>query len=187
MSKDQIPYSAADISALAKSLRGQLAGRERPPGHVEMLNMLARAAGARNFQHFRAQAAHVEALEPAQAALAAPAEMGPARVEAALRCFDARGRLARWPAKPSLQALCLWGLWARIPAGRSFTEGEVNALIKEAHGFGDHALLRRELFNRKLVSRTIDCRDYRRIERRPPPEALALIRRLPVGGGKADA
>jgi hypothetical protein len=32
-----------------------------------------------------------------------------------------------------------------------------------------------------LVSRTADCRDYRRIERQPPPEALALIRRLGAG------
>jgi hypothetical protein len=29
-----------------------------------------------------------------------------------------------------------------------------------------------------LVSRTEDCRDYRRIERPPPPDALALIRKL---------
>jgi hypothetical protein len=32
-----------------------------------------------------------------------------------------------------------------------------------------------------LVSRTDDCRDYRRIEQRPPPDALALIRRLGPG------
>lgn len=46
------------------------------------------------------------------------------------------------------------------------------------HDFGDPALLRREMFQRKMVSRTLDCRDYRRLEQRPPDEALALIRRL---------
>lgn len=175
MSKDLIPFAAADISALAKSLRGQLAGRDAPPGHVEMLNMLARAAGARNFQHFRAQSAAQERLE---APVRAPDPIDHARVEAAARCFDEAGRMARWPAKPSLQALCLWGLWAAIPAARSFTEAEINAVIQARHLFGDHALLRRELFNQGLVSRTTDCRDYRRVERPPPAEAVALIRRV---------
>lgn len=175
MSKDVIPFAAADISALAKSLRGQLAEREKPPGHVEMLNMLARAAGARNFQHFRAQAAAFERL---QAPPPADDPVDQTRIEAAARCFDGEGRMSRWPAKPSLQALCLWPLWAAIPAGASFTEREINGLIQARHLFGDHALLRRELFNRGLVSRTTDCRDYRRVERPPPAEALALIRRV---------
>ena len=174
MSRTMIPYAAPDISALAKSLRGQLAGRDSPPGHVEMLNMLARAAGSRNFQHFRAVSA-AQSLEPTPRA-AEPIDR--ARLEAAVRCFDDQGRLTRWPAKPSVQALCLWGLWAAIPAGRSFAEAQVNALIKARHLFGDHALLRRELFNQGLVSRTADCRDYRRIERPPPAEAVALIRRI---------
>jgi hypothetical protein len=175
MSRDLIPFAAADISALAKSLRGQLAERAQPPGHVEMLNMLARAAGARNFQHYRAQAAAQERLA---APPAAPEPMDHARIEAAARCFDGEGRMTRWPSKPSVQALCLWAIWAAVPPGRAFTEAGINAVIQARHLFGDHALLRREMFNQGLVSRTPDCRDYRRIERPPPPEALALIRRV---------
>lgn len=56
MTRTPLPYSAGDISALARSLRTQLAARQGMPGHVELLNMLAKAAGHRNFQHFRAQA-----------------------------------------------------------------------------------------------------------------------------------
>ncbi len=175
MSRDLIPFAAADISALAKSLRGQLAERAQPPGHVEMLNMLARAAGARNFQHYRAQAAAQGRLA---APPAAPGSVDHARVEAALRCFDGQGRMVRWPSKPSVQALCLWAIWAAIPPARCFTEAEINAVIQARHLFGDHALLRRELFNQGLMSRTPDCRDYRRIEQAPPAEALALIRRV---------
>ena len=44
MPRTFLPYSVDDISALARSLREQLAARTEPPGHVEMLNMLARAA-----------------------------------------------------------------------------------------------------------------------------------------------
>lgn len=49
-----LPLHAEDISVFAKSLRSQLTGCGRVPGHVELLNMLARSAGFANFQHFRA-------------------------------------------------------------------------------------------------------------------------------------
>ena len=57
MPRTFLPFAVDDISALARSLRAQLAARTDPPGHVDMLNMLARAAGSRNFQQFRARAA----------------------------------------------------------------------------------------------------------------------------------
>ena len=44
----------ADLSTFAKSLREQIGRLDRQPSHVEMLNLLSRAAGFRNFQHFRA-------------------------------------------------------------------------------------------------------------------------------------
>jgi hypothetical protein len=37
-------------------------------------------------------------------------------------------------------------------------------------------LIRRELVNMGLLTRTRDCRLYRRVEKRPPPEARELIR-----------
>ena len=52
MSRLSLPFHAQDISALAKSLKGQIAATDRDPGHVELLNMLARSSGYRNFQHF---------------------------------------------------------------------------------------------------------------------------------------
>jgi hypothetical protein len=39
-------------------------------------------------------------------------------------------------------------------------------------------LLRRELCDHDLLTRTADGRQYRRVERPPSPEALALIRHL---------
>lgn len=177
MPRTLLPFAVDDISALAKSLRGQLAARSGPPGHVEMLNMLARAAGCRNFQHFRAQAA---------ADLVAPApepEPDGALVERTARHFDAEGRLATWPAKTSLQSLALWGLWSRIPPETTFSEVQFNQRLNMFSQIGDPALLRRSMVHAGLVSRTDDCRDYRRIERRPPPDALALIRRLGPGSG----
>lgn len=184
MPRTFLPYSVDDISALARSLREQLAARTEPPGHVEMLNMLARAAGDRNFQQFRARATGTVA----PAGPAPPQDTAPptdlALVERTARHFDAEGRLATWPARTSLQALALWALWARIEPGRSFSEIGFNQALNALSLIGDPALLRRSLFNQGLVSRTDDCRDYRRIERPPPAEARALFARL--GLGRAD-
>jgi hypothetical protein len=100
------------------------------------------------------------------------------KVERAARHFDPKGRLIRWPAKASDQSLCLWGLWASIPAGDIFAEQQINEILKSKHLFGDHALLRRALYDGGLVSRTADGREYRRIERRPPADVIALIQCL---------
>lgn len=175
MSKTTLPFHAGDISAVARSLRGQLANCDHPPGHVELLNMLARSAGCRNFQHFRAQAAARDHL-----AKAAP---GPAPVDHVLlqrltRYFDEAGRLIRWPSKFSHRAPCLWVIWSKLPPRQAFTESGINQALGALHLFGDHALLRRELCDSGMMTRTRDGRDYRRVERCPPAEALALIRHL---------
>ncbi|MFL7901665.1 DUF2087 domain-containing protein [Azospirillum argentinense] len=187
MSRTPLPYSADDISALARSLRAQLAGRAEPPGHVEWLNMLAKAVGCRNFQHFRAQTAEqamaqtmvqTAAQDHPDATVEALSSADPVKVLKVARCFDAAGALLRWPPKRSERDLCLWVLWSRIFAGRAMSEGEVNDVLRAAHRFGDHVLLRRELCDFGLLDRTRDGSVYRRVERRPPPEALAMIRRL---------
>lgn len=215
MSRTPLPFHADDISALARSLGGQLSRTETPPSHLELLNMLARAVGRRNFQHFRAQAlAGADAsttLEPAASTAetaAMPAEAAPSladkpaiQTESAAapgpeadaesvdlkllnrlsRYFDAEGRLIRWPSKHSHRVAAIWALWARLPSNRTLSEPEVDELLQNGHLFGDHALLRRCLCDWGMLDRTRDCREYRRIERRPPATSLALLERLPRG------
>lgn len=172
MSRPQFPYTTADISSLAKALRRELVECDSTPGHVELLNMLARAAGYRNFQHFRSDSEARERLEAAPV----PAEpINHRRVEQVARCFDGAGVLTHWPAKLSHQELCLWYLWTRIPARVDMSEKEVNDALNAWHSFGDPAMLRRDLFAQKMLFRTLDCRLYRRIEHQPLAEALALI------------
>lgn len=178
MSRTAIPFSTNDISSLARSLRSQLTERDHTPSHVELLNMLARAGGHRNFQSLRASAAAQQLLcdpEPV------PEQVDFVLIRRLAGYFDAEGRLARWPGKPSLREPCLWVLWSKIAPKQAMTEGQLSQIIRAQHLFGDHALLRRELCDRGLVKRTPDGREYRRVERQPPAEALALIRHL--GGG----
>ncbi|MFM8375256.1 MAG: DUF2087 domain-containing protein [Phenylobacterium sp.] len=183
MPRTLLPFAVEDISALARSLREQLAARTGPPGHVEMLNILARAAGDRNFQQFRARAMAAEGQDIPVPREAPPTGVDPALVERTARHFDAQGRLATWPARTSLQSLALWALWAQVEPGRAFSEVGFNQALNAVSLIGDPALLRRSLFNQGLVSRTDDCRDYRRIERPPPAEAQALLARLGLDPG----
>ena len=67
MTRDALCLTVEDLSAFARNLHKQLAAEPALPGHLSLLNMLARAAGFRNYQHFRAvgaAAARIAAPEP---------------------------------------------------------------------------------------------------------------------------
>lgn len=176
MSRTVIPLQTQDVSSFAKALRAQLVARTSAPSHVELLNMLARSAGRRNFQDLRAQA---DAPDMAPAPETAPQETADlAAVERVARCFGPEGRLTRWPAKRSDQILALWVLWSKLPAREELNEKQISDRLRTLHDFGDHALLRRDLIGLGLFFRTDDCRVYRRIEQAPPATAVALIGRV---------
>jgi hypothetical protein len=175
MSRNPLPFGVDDIGSFARSVRKSLDGMERTPSHVEMLNLLARAGGFRNVQHLKAQ--H-EAKTSLQTPQPVQAEIDYRLVRQLVRLFDGSGRLVRWPKKFSQRMLCLWALWSRFPARTVMNEREISEWLQERHCFGDHALLRRELVDRGLVTRTPDGRKYTRIEQRPPAEAAALFEQL---------
>lgn len=164
MSKQLVPLAISDLSAFAKSLRKSLAALEHAPTHVETLNLLAKAAGHQNFQALRANLIPVS-----------PNSLDTDRIEKVMRHFDDEGRMQRWPGKTNHQDLCLWVIWSRIPPDARLDEREVSNIIKEAHTFGDHALLRRSLVDMKMLARTPDGKVYRRLEKQPEADALALM------------
>src|SRR5262245_12503774 len=175
MPREAIPFVVPDLSAFARSLERALAERADAarPGHVEMLNLIARAAGHRNVQALRAP------LRAPPAPLADEAKAPPLPVpdnaRKALQQSDARGRLLRWPSKYSIQKLALWLLWTRFDSRRVYTEKEVNALLMAANLFDDHVILRRELVDHKLLTRKSDCSEYRKLPGRPDAETRALL------------
>jgi hypothetical protein len=194
MTRTILPMDVADLSAFAKSLRQQLLVFNHKPSHVEMLNLLCRAAGFANYQHFRAVGEQRASLVPAPVSAVTTSGMtdpsdrvslltsisepqvppDEARVMKTLRVFDGEGRLVRWPGKRSQQELCLWFLWSKIPRGASYSERAISTLLNGMHSFADPARLRRDMFDLGLVRRNRDGSDYRRIERKPPPELRLL-------------
>ena len=163
MARDTISLTIDDLSVFTKSLRAALKQQDALPGHAKMLGLVAKAAGYDNFQHLKA------AKPPA-----VPKVKGDRRLERAMRIW-ANDVMTRWPKHTSVQGLCLWVFWADLPSKTDMTEKEVNAILNERHGFGDHAILRRSMVEHGLLTRTIDGRVYRRLEQQPPPEAMALI------------
>jgi hypothetical protein len=169
MSRTALPLAVTDLSAFAKTLRSQLRDLDHAPSHVEMLNILRRTAGYRNYQAFRA-----DASKRTRSASTAP-QIDQALVDKVTRLFDDEGRMLRWPGRAKQAELCLWVLWSRVPSGSEFDEPEFGALLDRWHMFGDRALLRRALYDTGKVDRSRDGRNYRRIEQKPPAELRPLL------------
>lgn len=175
-SRELQPFVAPDLSAFARALGQGLKSRAdaEPPGHVELLNLIARAAGHRNLQALRAAG-----LPPPPPAVA-PEDWPPPpplsdNARKALMQFDSHGRLVRWPVKYSVQRLAMWVLWTLFDGRRVYTEREVNTVLKAANAFGDHVTLRRELVNHQLLARKSDCSEYRKLPARADEETKALL------------
>ena len=181
MTRELTPLVAADLSGFAKALRTQWGARIDSglglPGHVELLNMLARAAGHRNVQALRS-AAKVPAATPSLSGHGPRQPALSVTAERALRAFDTLGRLARWPGRRAEQVFALWCLWMAFDGKRRYSEREVNEILNTRHAFGDHCLLRRELVEMKLLSRTAGGAEYRKVAARPDEDAAALMRML---------
>ena len=186
MSRTPLSFAVPDASQFARALGQALQSRhdsgQPPPGHVELLNLMARAVGHRNLQSLQSACAALPPATPStlpQPPLAVEDQAPPAALSdnarKALMQFDSRGRLLRWPNKYSVQKLAMWVLWTLFDGRRVYTEREVNQVLMAANAFGDHVTLRRELINHRLMSRKSDCSDYRKLPARPDDETRALL------------
>lgn len=86
--------------------------------------------------------------------------------------LDKNGRLISLPAKHKKKLLALWYLSGKVEAGREYSEPEINDLLDEWTLFHDPATLRRELYSKRLLDRTTDCRRYWKADNIPALEAF---------------
>lgn len=77
--------------------------------------------------------------------------------------LDAEGLLKSMPRRQSDRLVVLGYLASCFDAGRSYSEAEVNTLLTSKHSFGDHAWLRRELFENKFLDRARNGAAYQRL------------------------
>lgn len=182
MTRTLISFASADMSALARSLRQQLVALGEMPSHVQLLNMLAKAGGYRNFQHLKAET-EAAAAQPAEPPAPPPPVFDEARVSKVAGHFGPDGEMLRWPSRTNHQELCAWVLWSHYPTDDVLDERNVSAWLNERHEFGDAALLRRTMVDMGLLTRTQNGREYRRADKAPPPELAPLLRRIAARAG----
>lgn len=88
--------------------------------------------------------------------------------------LDSEGRLKLYPSKKRYKMLALVYLAAKLEKDVSYTEIEVNEILNKYHQFNDCCLLRRELYNKKFISRLPNCSKYWVEEKQPTEEELGL-------------
>lgn len=74
--------------------------------------------------------------------------------------YDAEGRLKQYPSKRPLREMALSGIAAHFETDRIYTEKEVNEIIRQYISFTDVELIRREMFQQKLIDRLRDGSQY---------------------------
>lgn len=183
LTRETVALHAPDLSTFCKNLRRHLeSAGANPPGHLALLNLIAKSAGYRNYQVLKARPAappaiEEPAVEPVPLALPRDQKVDPA-LRKLVACFDVEGRLMRWPNKYAAQQMAIHALWSRLPLRRELTEREVNDYLNGGHTFGDPVTLRRELVNAKLLWRTVDGRVYKKLAAKPDAATRAFLELL---------
>ncbi|MBE6024936.1 MAG: DUF2087 domain-containing protein [Cellulosilyticum sp.] len=90
------------------------------------------------------------------------------------RYLDEEGRLKQYPSKKPLRMLALAYIAQYFEMGTQYTEAQVNEIIKERHTFGDHELIRRELFTYRFMNRMRNGSAYWLEEQQPDLEEDTL-------------
>lgn len=74
--------------------------------------------------------------------------------------YDETGRLTQYPSKRPMRILALTKIAAQLEHMRKYTEKEVNEIIRANIAFGDIELIRREMYQYKLIDRLKDGSAY---------------------------
>lgn len=76
------------------------------------------------------------------------------------RYYESEGKLIQYPQKRPMRILALLNIAQQFEAGRTYAEKEVNEIIKNSIRFNDVELVRRELFEYRLLGRHRDGSAY---------------------------
>ncbi len=74
--------------------------------------------------------------------------------------FDSNGKLLQYPSKRPMRIIVLIKIVEQMEANRKYTEKEVNQIIRLNISFGDIELIRREMYQYKLLGRLRDGSEY---------------------------
>ncbi|GFH96469.1 hypothetical protein IMSAGC003_03026 [Lachnospiraceae bacterium] len=81
-------------------------------------------------------------------------------IEKLRRYYDSDNRLTQYPSKKPMRILALIQIALKISPERKYTEKEVNRIIRDSITFSDIELIRREMFQYRLIGRLRDGSEY---------------------------
>lgn len=74
--------------------------------------------------------------------------------------YDAEGKLIQYPGKKPMRVIALTKIADCLEKDRKYTEKEVNEIIRQNISFTDIELIRREMFQYRLIGRLRDGSEY---------------------------
>ncbi len=74
--------------------------------------------------------------------------------------YNSAGELVQYPSKRPMRIFALIEIARKFDLEKRYTEKEVNEIIRESIAFGDIELVRREMFQYKLIGRLRDGSQY---------------------------
>ena len=74
--------------------------------------------------------------------------------------YDSEGKLIQYPTKKPLRMIALVRIAECFENGKKYSEKEVNEIIRQNISFSDIELIRREMFDLKLIGRLRDGSEY---------------------------
>lgn len=169
MSRTSVRLDISDLSQFTKNLSKQWP--EEKPTHLSLMNLLAKSAGYKNFQHLKASDSGPEA----QQLSASEKRWG--------RLVSHMGTITRWPTKRKDQLAILWRTYHSLPEFEQWTQQQLDGWIKNRIEFGDHVLMRREFIELGMVARTNDGRKYWKLKQEIPEEFIPFISRFSQAKG----
>jgi len=78
------------------------------------------------------------------------------------RFLDKNSKVKIWPSKKDKKIQVLKYIAAKFEDDRIYNEKEINSIINDWHTFNDYFLIRRELIDYKLFSRTTNGSAYQK-------------------------
>ena len=88
------------------------------------------------------------------------------------KILDENGVVTRCPSKFGQRLLVVEYVAKAFRPDHTYTELEVNDVIRSKIAFSDYVTLRRELVDFGFLTRSADCREYRRAAELPTAEAI---------------
>lgn len=79
------------------------------------------------------------------------------------RLLDVEGRVVRWPTKQQQVVARPAYLATKFDPDASYSEAEINAILKQWHTFGDWSLLRRAMVDYRFMRRDPAGNRYQRV------------------------